>query len=63
MPEEFEARAFERFTRADEARSGPGAGLGLAIVELVARAHGGQPYIEHDDGQFEIGMRIPVSGS
>jgi signal transduction histidine kinase len=60
MPQEFEARAFERFTRADAARSGPGAGLGLAIVELIVHAHGGEPYIEHGATGFEIGMRIPV---
>jgi two-component system OmpR family sensor kinase len=41
IPKEFRARAFDRFSRADEARSNGGAGLGLSIVELVARAHGG----------------------
>ncbi|HLY86511.1 MAG TPA: ATP-binding protein [Gaiellaceae bacterium] len=38
---EFRARAFDRFSRGDEARSGSGSGLGLSIVELVAHAHGG----------------------
>jgi heavy metal sensor kinase len=38
---EFLPHAFERFTRADEARGGEAAGLGLAIVDAVARAHGG----------------------
>jgi signal transduction histidine kinase len=60
MPDAFAERAFERFTRADPARSGPGAGLGLAIVELIARAHGGAPYIEQDASHCEIGMRIPL---
>jgi two-component system, OmpR family, sensor kinase len=41
FPDQFRERAFDRFSRADEARSGGGSGLGLAIVELVARAHGG----------------------
>lgn len=41
LPPEFVARAFERFSRADEARSTGGAGLGLAIVAATAHAHGG----------------------
>ena len=41
FPSEFADRAFDRFSRADEARSTPGTGLGLAIVAAIARAHGG----------------------
>jgi two-component system OmpR family sensor kinase len=39
--EVFLSRAFERFSQADEARGGGGAGLGLSIVQLIAAAHGG----------------------
>ncbi|HXS43197.1 MAG TPA: ATP-binding protein [Solirubrobacteraceae bacterium] len=38
---EFVPRAFQRFTRADPSHAGEGAGLGLAIVDAIARAHGG----------------------
>jgi two-component system, OmpR family, sensor kinase len=50
FPAEFVARAFDRFSRADEARSPGGAGLGLAIVELIARAHGGSAAVANRDG-------------
>lgn len=52
MPSGFLEHAFERFSRADAARSGPGAGLGLAIVELIARAHDGCAEIEQDAHRF-----------
>jgi two-component system, OmpR family, sensor kinase len=39
------SRAFERFTRGDQARTRGGTGLGLAIVSTVAKAHGGRATI------------------
>ncbi|MET3803257.1 two-component system sensor histidine kinase MprB [Nakamurella sp. UYEF19] len=39
-------KIFDRFFRADAARSMPGSGLGLAIVAEVAAAHGGAGFAE-----------------
>ena len=43
FPDDFLPHAFERFRRADSARARAdgGSGLGLSIVETIARAHGG----------------------
>ena len=46
LPTGFAARAFDRFSRPDDAREGGGSGLGLAIVQLIAGAHGGTAHIE-----------------
>lgn len=42
MSPELLERATERFARADDARGRPGAGLGLALVEHLVRAAGGE---------------------
>lgn len=41
IPAEAREQALRRFGRLDEARSRPGAGLGLTLVESVARLHDG----------------------
>ncbi|MGH2996066.1 MAG: sensor histidine kinase [Gaiellaceae bacterium] len=50
FPPEFLARAFERFSRADEARFGEGTGLGLAIVKVIASAHAGSAHAANRQG-------------
>jgi len=51
---------FERFYRADEARAGKGAGLGLSIAQLIAQAHGTRIEVESRLGQgscFRLALR------
>jgi signal transduction histidine kinase len=55
---EVAERAFERFTRGDAARTRSGAGLGLAIVQAIAEAHGGSATIVPGKGAT-VRIRLP----
>ncbi len=56
----FLPHAFERFSRADPARSRGGAGLGLSIVQVIAEAHGGRAYsANRDGGGADVWLSLP----
>ena len=55
----FIDHAFDPFTRGDPARSGEGVGLGLAIVNVIARAHGGSACAVNVDGGADAWLELP----
>ncbi len=60
----FIPRAFDRFSRADPARSGRGAGVGLSIVRVIAEAHGGQAHARNRQLQgADVWLQLPGPSS
>ena len=54
------AQALKRFGRLDSARSTPGAGLGMALVEAVARLHGGRFELVGNDPGLIARLVLPL---
>jgi signal transduction histidine kinase len=61
VPEEALEIIFDRFGRADSARtrSAGGVGLGLAIVDAIAKAHGGECRITSGSGGSTFALLLP----
>lgn len=60
---EHRETALRRFSRLDNARTGPGAGLGLAMVSAVAQMHGGELVLgDHRSGAQGLvaTLRLPA---
>lgn len=62
VPDDAKKRVFERFQRGqDEGRGPSGSGLGLNIVDVIARAHGGTAAVRDADGigaEFVIALPL-----
>jgi len=59
IPEADRGRATERFFRGESARSSPGSGLGLALVQAVALLHGGTLTLEDNHPGLRAVLRLP----
>jgi len=60
IPLGFRERAFERFSRGDDARNRGGSGLGLSIVALIATAHGGSAGVRGaEGGGADVWLALP----
>jgi two-component system, OmpR family, sensor kinase len=57
---DFLPHAFDPFARSDPARSSEGAGLGLAIVDVIARAHGGSARAMNTADGADVWLELPI---
>jgi signal transduction histidine kinase len=61
LDDESPTRMFDRFWRADRARSSNGAGLGLAIARGLVEAHGGRIWAENrPQGGASVSFTLPA---
>jgi signal transduction histidine kinase len=63
IPDGDKPKATERFFRGDASRGSPGVGLGLSIVDAVAKLHGGVLQLLDNHPGLRARMVLPVSAA
>ena len=63
IPADKHDRVLERFYRLDESRSLPGSGLGLSLVQAIARVHGGTLSLEDAGPGLRVIVTFPMDGA
>lgn len=63
IPEAERGRVLDRFVRLDAARSRPGFGLGLSLVNAVARLHGGSLDLADNAPGLAVTLSLPAGAA
>ena len=63
IPAADQAHVFDRFYRADPARTRGGTGLGLALARSIAQAHGGRITLESAPGRTCFRVLLPLAAA
>ena len=63
IPESEHGHVLDRFVRLEKARSRPGFGLGLSLVNAVVRLHGGTLALDDNRPGLTVTMRLPLAPS
>ena len=63
IPPEDRLRVVERFVRLEKSRTEPGSGLGLSLVNAVARLHKGEFRIEDNSPGVRAVIDLPAAGA
>ncbi len=61
IPEAERQQVFQRFYRLEKSRTSPGSGLGLSLVEAVARIHGMTLWLEDNQPGLRVCCEFPAT--
>jgi signal transduction histidine kinase len=60
IPEVDRERVLQRFVRLDATRSTPGSGLGLSLVDAVAKLHGAELMLSDNRPGLKVSLTFPI---